>query len=152
MSIGLLIKDANGNTIMDPSTFTVRMVDAKVVYLGEMAPGATFRVDMSPEVRAGMFAAVVPLYQYERNVNINGSYDWFMANSEWTENTELPQLVLKRGAWAPHYLMPSTPWADVYDGHVMLRASSVPTTALDRAPVRAGHTRGDVAIYVMTYI
>jgi hypothetical protein len=54
---GLLVLDAYGRTILDPDTFTVRLIDT--LYLPAMDSASTYALP-APKARAGMFACATP--------------------------------------------------------------------------------------------
>lgn len=54
---GLLVLDANGRTILDPDTFTVRLIDT--LYLPAMDSAGTYTL-AAPKAKAGMFACATP--------------------------------------------------------------------------------------------
>lgn len=137
MSIGLLIKDTSGRTIIGPETFTVRLVEAKSVSLGKMAAGGTVDVAFSSAVRSGMFAQLVPTFQYSAGMNLQGSCDEVKHFAQF-------QYHPKYASWftPPGEKLPCLPHAVVHDGFVRLHASSIP----------GNNTVANVVIYVMTYI
>lgn len=137
MSIGLLIKDTSGRTIIGPETFTVRLVEAKAVSLGKMSAGSSIDVAFSSAVRFGMFAQLVPTFQYSPGMNLQGSCDEV---KHFTQFEYHP----KYASWfvSPGEKLPCLPHASVYNGFVRLHASSIPDS----------NTVANVIIYVMTYI
>ncbi|GAD62017.1 hypothetical protein PA6_009_00200 [Aquipseudomonas alcaligenes NBRC 14159] len=58
MSFGLLIRDEDGNVILDADTFTVRLVATVSLGAGQFAGPVRLPC---PAARAGMFAATTPL-------------------------------------------------------------------------------------------
>lgn len=72
MSFGLLIKDAVGRTVIDPDTFTVRLV--KTVAVGSGAWSAPLRVDVVG-VTAQMFGTAVPANQLVTDAVYTGRYE-----------------------------------------------------------------------------
>lgn len=72
MSFGLLIKDAVGRTVIDPDTFTVRLV--KTVAVGSGAWSAPLRVDVAG-VTAQMFGTAVPANQLVTDAVYTGRYE-----------------------------------------------------------------------------
>lgn len=107
MTHGLLIKDAQGRTIIGPDTFTVRMIDQKISGVGMMKPGSSSRINMSSKVRSGMFAIVMPLKQY--SIGYVAPYDTYRANP-------LPVCL---------------PYVTVHDGYVVLRADGMRDARID---------------------
>lgn len=97
---GLKILSPNGTTIIDPDDYTVRMVEARIYDGGIVTENDPryYRVNMSPAVRAGMFAVVCPLYAIPEGKRMFGFGDGY----EWVE-------------WEG-----ALPLATVYDGYVML--------------------------------
>lgn len=108
MSYGLLVKDHNNNTIIGPDTFTVRMVDARLSGVGMMSPGQGVYLPMSNKVKAGMFAIVMPLKQYQTGYmpKYRGYRDY------------QPKIV-------------STPSATVHDGYIILRSVNLRDAVTD---------------------
>lgn len=72
MPMGLIIRDGQGRVILDPSTFTVRLVAEIEVRRGNMAPGSSIRIPVAG-VKAGMFGQVSPLRAYPSGQNLYGS-------------------------------------------------------------------------------
>jgi hypothetical protein len=72
MSIGLLVKDANGRAILDPSTFTVRLVTTVRLTGGASAEVRSFPV---PAAKAGMFAVAAPASQLATDAVYTGRYE-----------------------------------------------------------------------------
>lgn len=133
MSIGLLIKDTSGKTIIGPETFTVRLVEAKAVMLGNMGAGSSVDVAFSSAVRSDMFVQLVPLFQYPEGMNLQGSCE---------EVRYFNQQYLYSSFTPPGEKLPCLPHAVVHDGFVRLYAS----------PIWGSNTVADVAIYVLTNI
>lgn len=98
MTHGILIKDARGNTVMGPDTFTVRMVDSRLSGVGMMSPGQAVYLPMSSKVRSGMFAIVMPLRQYPQGNSLN--------DRTWSLSPPV-----------------SLPYVTVHDGYIYLRAN-----------------------------
>lgn len=94
---GFIVKNPQGQVIVDPDDLTCRMVDI-VEFRGgwEVSPSAgSFIVPMSSAVKAGMSAIVMPTY----NVEPEDIYDW-----NWR--------------WWPW--LPALPLPTVYNGYVRL--------------------------------
>lgn len=131
MTYGLLVKNENGQTIIGPETFTVRMVESKAVNVGRINPGQTVKVPFSSEVTANMFAQLVPLWR--RKVvapNIEDPYQLEISlKTTWGDPIGIDAY-------------PGLPGVSVGNGYVLLKGSSQPNS----------YTLGHVAIYVMTYI
>ncbi|WP_347506213.1 hypothetical protein [Pseudomonas anguilliseptica] len=72
MSFGLLVRDAVGNTVIDPDTFTVRLV--RTVAVGSGVWSSPLRVNV-PGVTAQMFGTAVPSYQLATDAVYTGRYE-----------------------------------------------------------------------------
>lgn len=72
MSFGLLVKDASGRAILDPSTFTVRLVTTVRLTGGASAEVRSFPV---PDAKAGMFAVAAPASQLVTDAVYTGRYE-----------------------------------------------------------------------------
>lgn len=71
MSIGLLIKDADGRVIIGPDTFTVRYVATFKIPAGTWGTAKRFAV---PQAKAGMFAAGCALGGYSTGFSLRYGY------------------------------------------------------------------------------
>lgn len=72
MSFGLLVKDAVGRTVIDPDTFTVRLV--KTVTVGNGTWTAPLRISVAG-VAAHMFGTAVPANQLVTDAVYTGRYE-----------------------------------------------------------------------------
>lgn len=72
MTLGLLIKDADGRAILDPSTFTVRLVATVKLSGGASTEVRSFSV---PAAKAGMFAVAAPASQLATDAVYTGRYE-----------------------------------------------------------------------------
>lgn len=125
---GLKVVGPNGNVVLDPDSFTVRMVEAKI-HLGGKGTWVTwdpvgrpryYNVAMSSAVKAGMFAIVSPMGEIAANRNLR------------TNNFG--------GGMVTDPMEAGLPVAQVVDGGVIL----------DAGPIE-GYCNLDVAIYVLAY-
>lgn len=124
MVMGLVIRDAAGKVILDPNTFTVRMVAEVEVRRGNMAPNARIRISV-PQARAGMFAQVSPLRAYPSGQNLYGSRlypNGFIVDTSRVDNLQC------------------VPYAEVGNGYVDLVAYNIAGSV----------AHADVVVYVLS--
>jgi hypothetical protein len=61
MNIGLQTYNTDGRKTLTPRSKTIRVVARRTVWYGLLEAGAVVRVEMPPEVKAGMFAQATAL-------------------------------------------------------------------------------------------
>lgn len=74
---GLMVESKNGVSIIDPDSYTVRLIEAKLiemnaVYYWPNTPTRPryYEIEMSPAVKEGMFVVFSPLDDYQMNENM----------------------------------------------------------------------------------
>lgn len=99
MSIGLLVKDADGRVIIDPDTFTVRLV--RTVYVGGGRRWAPLKVAV-PEAKSGMFATATPVAQYPMSCRYsdiqNANWQSDLGDYHFQTTTRMPVFDVTDGA------------------------------------------------------
>lgn len=143
MTTGLLIRDKDGRTIMDPDTFTVRMVTMFNYWGGGMSFGERRWISV-PSARAGMFVQLSPLWQYPRGENLISDEDdinfSIMAHSyKYSPYTSAVPV-------ADH--LPCMPSAWVTNGYVVVDAPAASYWAYDSRT----YVLANVAVYLLVNI
>lgn len=123
MSMGLLIRDGNNRTILDPSTFTVRLVAEVEVRRGNLGANASLQIAV-PGVTSAMFAQVSPLRAYPDSQN------WIGSNLD----TNQPSLSI------PPDTIQCVPLVTCGDGFILLRGYNI----------AASVAIADVVVYVLS--
>lgn len=139
MTTGLLIKDSSGRVVMDPNTFTVRMVTAFNHYGGQMAFGEQ-RLISVPAARTGMFVQLSPLWQYGSGVNLQKE---FIETRHWQ--------------WEGEYIpnsdqFPCLPSAYSTNGGIVIYAPSINQWARNSGNYPSTRVLADVAVYLLVHI
>lgn len=121
---GLLVRDAQGNSNLNPDSFTVRLVETVFVYVGAINSTTVIDIPTSTNVLAGMFATITV---HENSYYVTGYPNWqtYVSASIFAEI--VPYVV---------------PIVEVYNGFVRVKGQ----------PIQESWAAGYVAISIMSYV